>query len=107
MSILHHPSDETLAGFASGALDVGRAVVVATHVALCPRCAGAMRAFEHVGGALLEAAAPAPMSAHARERAMLQLSRVTPSVDFAPMPSAFMAMPEPAEPTDVLPAPLR
>jgi putative transcriptional regulator len=96
MSVTHHPSDETLSAFASGTLDEPRAVVVATHVSLCPRCAAAMRAFEQVGGALLEAAASAPMSAGALERAMGELDR--------PAPEAAAA---PANPDVPLPLPLR
>jgi putative transcriptional regulator len=107
MSILHHPSDETLAAFASGTLDVGRAVVVATHVSMCAHCRKAIQALEHVGGALLDAAEPSRMSDGAQERAMMQLARSTPAADFAPMPSAFMAIPEQSEPADALPRPLR
>jgi putative transcriptional regulator len=114
MTILHHPSDETLAAFASGTLDARRAVVVATHVCLCPRCANAMRAFEHIGGAMLEAAAPAGMSAGAWERAAAELDRVAPSAALAvpdvAMPGAAALMAAPAqkqEPSDELPPTLR
>ena len=51
MTIMHHPSDPTLAAFASGTLDEARAVVVATHIALCAQCRGAVAKFEAVGGA--------------------------------------------------------
>jgi putative transcriptional regulator len=107
MTILHHPSDETLAAFASGTLDMGRAVVVATHVHLCPQCRNAVRAFECVGGALLEAAAPAGMSANARERAMAQLAGITPPAELAQRPLSVAARPAQAEPAGQLPAPLR
>jgi putative transcriptional regulator len=107
MTISHHPSDETLAAFASGTLDAGRAVVVATHVCLCPRCRNAMRAFEHIGGTLLDAAAPTDMSAGALERAVAQLTRVAPPEDLAP-PVATPVPPAPTEePSDALPPPLR
>ena len=99
MTIMHHPSDETLAAFASGTLDAGRAVVVATHVCLCPHCRTVMQTFEHVGGALLDAAAPTAMSAGARERALAQLGRAAP-----PAPSA---LPQRTEAGEDLPAPLR
>src|ERR1700675_878803 len=79
---MHHPSDVTLGAFASGTLDEARAVVVATHVAVCPQCRRAIRAFEHLGGAQLDATAPAEeMSAGALERAMARLdSTVRPTV---------------------------
>jgi putative transcriptional regulator len=75
MTIMHHPSDTTLAAFASGTLDEARALVVATHLSRCPQCRDAVRTFENVGGALLEAAAPADMSAGALDRAMAMLGQ--------------------------------
>lgn len=78
MSITHHPSDATLADFAAGTLDEARAVVVATHLSLCAQCRNAVRAFECVGGALLDDAEPAPMSAGALDRALAQLDHATP-----------------------------
>jgi putative transcriptional regulator len=107
MTITHHPSDETLAAFASGTLDAGRAVVVATHVCLCPRCRHAMQALEHIGGALLEAAAPTDMSPGALERAVAQVTGVTPSKDLAPRVATQAASASTEEPSDELPLPLR
>ena len=81
MNIRHHPSDATLAAFASGTLDEGRSLVVATHLSLCKTCRRAMRAFEHVGGAHLEGLEPAPVRADALERtlAQIELGEATPS----------------------------
>ena len=73
MTIIHHPSDATLAAFASGTLDEARGIVVATHLSLCAQCRDAVRAFEEVGGALLDDVAPAEMSAGALQRAMAAL----------------------------------
>ena len=73
MNIRHHPSDATLAAFASGTLDEGRSLVVATHLSLCGTCRGAMRAFEHVGGAHLEGLEPAPVRADALQRTLAQI----------------------------------
>jgi|SRR5580698_4000184 putative transcriptional regulator len=75
MTIKHHPSDETLAAFASGTLDEARSLVVATHLVLCPECRNAARAFEHVGGALLDAEKATAMSAGALQRAMVALGQ--------------------------------
>ena len=41
MTIAHHPTDATLAAFAAGTLDEGRALVVATHLSLLVRTAAA------------------------------------------------------------------
>jgi putative transcriptional regulator len=99
MSIIHHPSDEALAAFASGTLDEARAVIVATHISLCAQCRNAVFTFECVGGALLEDAAPVDMSAGALGRAMARLD------DTAPI-EAPCQHPDPND-EDVLPAPLK
>jgi putative transcriptional regulator len=96
MTIMHHPSDTTLAAFASGTLDEARALVVATHLSGCPQCRDAVRTFESVGGALLDAAAPADMSAGALDRAMAKLGES----EAVPPPRLDLAAAE------ALPAPL-
>jgi putative transcriptional regulator len=73
MSIIHHPSDATLAAFASGTLDEARGIVVAAHLSLCAQCRNAVHAFEAAGGALLDDVAPAALSAGALQRAMSAL----------------------------------
>jgi putative transcriptional regulator len=78
MTIMQHPSNATLAAFASGTLDEARALVVATHLSLCAQCREGVRAFEHVGGELLEATEPAAMTPGALERAMLRLGEPEP-----------------------------
>jgi putative transcriptional regulator len=75
MTIIHHPSDATLAAFASGHLDQARGLVVATHLSLCAQCRNTVRAFEHVGGVLLADLDPPAMSAGALERAVAQLDQ--------------------------------
>jgi len=75
MTITQHPSDATLAAFASGTLDEARGLVVATHLSLCAQCRKAVRAFEHVGGVLLDDLPPSEMSAGALARAVTALDR--------------------------------
>ena len=60
-SITHHPTDETLAAFASGTLDEARSLVVSVHVSLCATCKGRARQYEAIGGALLDQTSPAAM----------------------------------------------
>jgi putative transcriptional regulator len=73
MTINHHPSDATLAAYASGTLDRARGLVVATHLSLCARCRDAVRAFEQAGGAMLQDAEPVAMSPGSLQRAMAAL----------------------------------
>ena len=62
MTVHHHPPDELLAAFAAGTLDLGQHIAVATHLVGCAKCRAAVRAMEHVGGAVLAALPPAAMS---------------------------------------------
>ena len=89
MIITHHPSDETLAAFASGSLDEARSVVVAAHVALCGRCRATMGAFEQFGGALIEQAAPAPLRAESLDAALARLGTVEPPTSASRMISDY------------------
>ena len=54
MTIVHHPDDATLMSFAAGSLTEALAAVVATHIAMCPRCARELELLELVGTALIE-----------------------------------------------------
>jgi putative transcriptional regulator len=95
MTINHHPTDATLAAYASGTLDQARGLVVATHLSLCAQCRGAIRAFELTGGALLEDAEPVAMSPGALQRAMAALG---PLDVIKPMPvdaNVASGLPEP------------
>ena len=58
----HHPDDMILMDYASGSLGEASSVVIATHLALCPGCRHAVSELEAVGGALLEALEPDPVS---------------------------------------------
>ncbi|PZO01242.1 MAG: anti-sigma factor [Hyphomicrobiales bacterium] len=49
----HLASDETLAGFASGRLDEGMALVVAAHIELNPASGRSLRDIEAIGGGVL------------------------------------------------------
>ena len=77
-NIRHHPKTETLAAFAAGRLDEARAVVIATHAAICSECAQAIEEFETVGGAFLEDAEPVALRADALENI---LRRADPGVN--------------------------
>jgi putative transcriptional regulator len=53
MSITRHPDDSTLVSHAAGSLPAALAVVVAAHLAVCPRCRDEVATMELMGGALL------------------------------------------------------
>jgi putative transcriptional regulator len=74
MTITHHPTDPTLAAFAAGTLDEGRALVVSTHLVTCPDCRRAVRSFERLRGIALEDAEPVHLEEGALQRVLQQIS---------------------------------
>jgi putative transcriptional regulator len=103
MSITHHPSDVTLAGFASRSFDEGMSLLVATHLSFCRECRRAVRAFEYVGGALLDQVDPVPLRADALQHAIARIQldntdglgsrRNAAKGDFAPPISRYVLGP--------------
>ena len=98
MTVTHFPSDATLAAFASGALDEGRSLVVATHLALCPESRARVRAYEHIGGELLNRNTPTPMAADALANTLARLD--------APESASERGLPPRGDNDIRLPAPL-
>lgn len=96
MTIAHHPSDTTLLAFAAGQLGEARELVVATHLATCPVCRVATRAFECLGGAGLEAETAVSVTPDALQRALQAIDQGLTAAPIA-------ALENPSE----LPAPLR
>ena len=97
MTPRHHPTDELILDYAAGGAPEPVALLVATHLALCPVCRRNADRLERVGGALLDELPPAAIAGDALERALARLARPqdTPS-------------PPPAMPSrGLLPAPLR
>lgn len=54
MKISHHLDDATVVAYAAGTLGEAHSVVVASHLAFCAECRGAVRAAESLGGFLLD-----------------------------------------------------
>ena len=77
MTVKHHPGDELILGYATGALDEATSLLVATHIALCPQCRHALSVAEEIGGTLMEAEEPA-------EVAESELSALFDRIDNAP-----------------------
>jgi putative transcriptional regulator len=96
MTITHHPGDELLLAYASGASDEAVSLIVATHLAFCPPCRRAVGAFERAGGAILSSVDPVAMSALALPSV---LSRLDEPLHAAPSqsekPVAAGSVPEP------------
>jgi putative transcriptional regulator len=71
--IHHHPADELLFDFATGAQAEALALAVATHLPFCPTCRATVAGLEAVGGALLRDLEPAAMSEGALTACLAEL----------------------------------
>jgi putative transcriptional regulator len=87
--------------YAAGTLHEAQALVVATHLALCPLCRAEVRRLESLGGALIDGAAPEPLAPAALDAVLAALDAPAP----AARPAAARPAPGAAEP--ILPQPLR
>jgi putative transcriptional regulator len=96
----HHPDEGVLMDFAAGAAREAGAVLIATHLALCPACRRAVKTLENLGGALMDELPPTVLAPHSLEAVMARLDE--PDAAAHQRPSAAHA----AASSDV-PRPLR
>ena len=89
----HHPSDERLLDYASGAAPEPLALLVATHLALCPLCRRTARELETLGGVLLEGAAAVPLAEGSLEQMLARLDQ--PVAQPAAAPAGDPSLPQP------------
>lgn len=98
MNASHHPTDDLLLDYGAGNTDEAQSLLIATHLALCPRCRGVVENAETLGGALIDATPATAMSENALESVLSRLDEpdVTPAA--APAPAAAdadMSIPRP------------
>lgn len=74
----HHPEETLLLDYATGALAEPFAVIVASHLTLCPGCRSEVAAMEALGGALLERQAEAAPADELFDSVMARLDRPAP-----------------------------
>ncbi len=94
MNILHHPGEDMILAYASGASGEAISLLMATHLTFCPQCRRAVARAESLGGAVLETAVPVTMGEGALAAT---LARLDTPVSATPVP----------QPQDGTPAPLR
>lgn len=97
MTPVHHPAEEFLLQYASGAATEPFALVVATHLAYCPECRAIVAQAEAIGGALLDELAPEPVGMGSLDQ---DVANVLARAARAPGPRA-------AAPRSALASPLR
>ena len=96
MSPEHHSPDTLLAAYALGSATPAEALLVATHLTLCPTCRARVAELEAVGGAMLADEEPAEVED-------AELDAVMARLDEAPPPAREVG---PSDPAGVLPRPL-
>jgi putative transcriptional regulator len=77
--IRHHPSETTLAAYATGTLPEALGIVAATHIAQCPVCQASLATLEATGGALLDELTPVPLSGDALDRLLARVDELAPA----------------------------
>ena len=108
MSIRHHIGDDTLMAYANGTLDEAISVVVATHLAICPKCRKSAELMEDMAGLLLMEMAPAELTAQERSLgdAIVQMGAQDRPIESTPPTRAFADRGVPMPLAERLPAPL-
>ena len=66
----HHPSEEMLLSYAAGSMNEPLALLVATHLALCPECRRKVAAYEMLGGEELERQQPTTVASDSLVRVL-------------------------------------
>lgn len=77
--VRHHPAEDLLIDYATGALGEAEGLVVATHLALCPDCRATVAAYEAMGGAMLDTIEPEAVGGDLLDRVMARLDDLPPA----------------------------
>ena len=94
----HHPGTELLLDYSAGALKEPVALLVATHLALCPRCRAEAEQLESVGGALLDDLKPQAMARNSLKQVLARLDepdRAEPAPAVPAASDADLGLPRP------------
>lgn len=76
--IKHHPTNEYLLDYATGALPEPQALAVAAHSALCAECRRDVERYEALGGSLLDETDPMPLADGALAHVLARIERPEP-----------------------------
>ena len=92
--IQHHPTDESILAYANGSLSRTLALALGAHIDVCEQCCRTLTLAEAMGGAMLEAEAPAELDETAFAKLLTQLD--VPVAKAVTPPAADIAIPLPA-----------
>jgi putative transcriptional regulator len=95
MSATYHPSDELLVAYGAGSLDEAASLLVATHLALCPRCRAEVGRVEALGGAVIETLPPSDLGADALASILARLDQLPEPIMPRRPTAALSGLPSP------------
>lgn len=101
----HHPDESVLMDFAAGAAREAGAVLIATHLALCPCCRDMVKKLESLGGALIEDLPPSALAPDSLAAVMARLDEPVVAHIQQPRSGAHASVGSSA--TSGVPSPLR
>jgi putative transcriptional regulator len=104
---VHHLSDELLLDHAAGSLPEPVALLVATHLALCPSCRNQEAKLEAVGGAMLDDIEPEPMDGGGLDALFARIEAGAGAPQEGEAEAAAAIKPVSSDTTPTLPRPLR
>lgn len=84
MSPDHHPSHALLIDYAAGAMREAGAVVIASHLTLCPQCRQIVSMAEGIGGGLIDDLAPEALRQGALDATLRRLDEAVPAMPATP-----------------------
>lgn len=104
---VHHLSDELLLDHAAGSLPEPVALLVATHLALCPACRENETSLEAIGGAMLDEIEPEAIEGGGLDALFARIEAGSPETSEAAPTAAGAVKPVSSDTTPSLPRPLR
>lgn len=105
MKASHHPTDDLLLSYGAGNTDEAQSLLIATHLALCPRCRGVVENAETLGGALIDTAPATAMTEDALQAVLKRLDE--PDDTAEPAHPIIEPVPSTADTGISIPRPLR
>jgi putative transcriptional regulator len=85
--IHHHPPEDHLAAYAAGSIGEADALLVASHLVLCPDCRRRVAEYEALGGAMLEDLPDEALADGSLARTLSRLAELAPEPPPPPPPA--------------------
>ena len=84
MNIKHHLDEATLVSYTAGAMSQSMALVVASHISMCPVCQERVQNTQKIGGMILESLKPVAINDDTLSKLLLRIDQELQSADPEP-----------------------